>query len=202
MPDLPLPALPTLVLFAKFPVAGYAKTRLIPALGADGAARVHRLLTERTVATLLGVGAPVEIRYAGASEAAFRDWLGDATVLVEQVEGGLTERLIDAARLAPHIFFGADTPDLSLAIVREAIATLATHDVVLGPAEDGGYYLIGMAQARPELLIDMPWSTCDVFPETMRRCAALGLSVATLAVLADCDRPSDLDNWPELAKLA
>lgn len=194
-----MPAMPILVLFAKFPVPGYAKTRLIPALGAEGAANVHRLLTERTVATLLATGAPVEIRFAGAKESAFRAWLGDAPALVEQVEGGLTERLVDAGRACPHIFFGADTPDLTEDIVRAAAQALASHDVVIGPAEDGGYYLIGMTRARPELMTDMPWSTADVFPETIRRCKALGLTVATLGMLSDCDTPDDLARWPDLA---
>ena len=196
-----MPALPTLVLFAKYPVPGYAKTRLIPALGPEGAANVHRHLTERTVATLLTSGAPVEIRFAGAEERAFRDWLGDTPALVVQAEGGLTERLVDAGRGSPHIFFGADTPDLTTGIVRAAIEALSSHDVVIGPAEDGGYYLIGMTTARPELMTDMAWSTPAVFPETMRRCEAEGLSVARLPKLSDCDTPADLALWPDLAAL-
>ena len=197
-----MPASPTLVLFAKYPIPGYAKTRLIPALGPEGAARIHRHLTERTVATLIASGGATEIRHAGAGAAQFRAWLGDAPALVEQVEGGLTERLIDAVRPTPHIFFGADTPDLTVAIVLSAMDALMSHDIVLGPAEDGGYYLIGMAQARPELLTDMPWSTSQVFPETLRRCEALGLSVAILPVLSDCDTPDDLGRWPDLASQA
>ena len=193
-------ALPDLVLFAKYPVPGYAKTRLIPALGAAGAADLHRSLAGRTVDILLQAGAPVEIRFAGAGEAAFRKWLGEEVMLVAQVDGGLSERLIDAARDHPHIFFGADTPDLDGAVVAAAMAALESHDVVIGPAEDGGYYLIGMQTARPELLVDMPWSTDAVFPETMRRCEALGLSVALLPGLADCDRPEDLARWPHLAE--
>ncbi|MDM7954961.1 TIGR04282 family arsenosugar biosynthesis glycosyltransferase [Blastomonas sp.] len=193
---------PTLVLFAKFPVPGYAKTRLIPALGPRGAAQVHRHLTERTVATLLSSGAPVEIRFAGADEHAFRDWLGAEPAFAAQVEGGLSERLIDAGRTSPHIFFGADTPELTVEHVRAAVVALASHDIVIGPAEDGGYYLIGMTRARPELLTDMPWSTSGVLPETLRRCAALGLTVATLPVLSDCDTPADLARWPNLAALA
>lgn len=192
--------LPDLVLFAKYPVPGYAKTRLIPALGASGAATVHRHLAGRTVDILLQAGAPVEIRFAGADETQFRDWLGDGVLLIEQVEGGLTERLIDAARDHPHIFFGADTPDLDVATVASAMAALESHDVVIGPAEDGGYYLIGMQTARPELLIDMPWSTEAVLHETLRRCDALGLGVALLSTLADCDRPEDLARWPYLAE--
>lgn len=197
---MPAPAI--LVLFAKFPLPGFAKTRLIPALGADGAARVHRHLTQWTVGTLQASGAPVEIRYAGAEEADFRAWLGSGPDLVEQVEGGLSERLIAAGRPAPHIFFGADTPDLTTEIVRAAIDALGSHDIVIGPAADGGYYLIGMATARPELMTDMPWSTAGVFPETMRRCTALGLDVALLPILSDCDTPADLERWPDLALLA
>lgn len=191
-------ALPDLVLFAKYPVPGYAKTRLVPALGAAGAADLHRRLAERTVDILLQAGAPVEVRFAGAAEPAFRQWLGDGVRLIAQVEGGLTERLIDAARDHPHIFFGADTPDLDVGVVASAMAALQNHDIVIGPAEDGGYYLIGMRQARPELLTDMPWSTDAVLRETLRRCDALGLGVALLPTLADCDRPEDLARWPQL----
>ncbi|WP_373488576.1 TIGR04282 family arsenosugar biosynthesis glycosyltransferase [Blastomonas sp.] len=187
-----------LLLFAKYPLPGYAKTRLIPVLGEAGAAALHRTLAERTIATLKESGAPVEVRYAGADEATMRAWLGPEIALVAQVEGDLTARLIDAARPGPHIFFGADTPDLAVAHVHAAIAALASHDVVIGPAEDGGYYLIGMATARPELLTNMPWSTDQVFRETMQRCADLGLSVALLEALADCDRPEDLARWPNL----
>ncbi|WP_116968616.1 DUF2064 domain-containing protein, partial [Blastomonas sp. UPD001] len=131
--------LPDLVLFAKYPVPGYAKTRLVPALGAAGAADLHRRLAERTVDILLQAGAPVEVRFAGAAEAAFRQWLGDGVRLIAQVEGGLTERLIDAARDHPHIFFGADTPDLDVGVVASAMAALQNHDIVIGPAEDGGH---------------------------------------------------------------
>jgi hypothetical protein len=196
-----LRAMTTLVLFAKYPLPGFAKTRLIPAVGPEGAARVHRHLTQRTVQTLVASGHEVEVRYTGASKHAFREWLGPGSGLVEQVEGGLTERLVDASRNSPHIFFGADTPDLTVPIVQAAVAALDTHDVVIGPAEDGGYYLIGTRVARPELLTDMPWSTAEVFPETMRRCDTSGLSVALLPALADCDRPDDLARWPDLADL-
>lgn len=192
---------PVLVLFAKYPVPGFAKTRLIPALGAEGAARVHQHLTERTVRTLLASGASVEVRYAGATQAQMRAWLGDGVALVEQVQGGLTERMVDASRAGPHIFFGADTPELDVRTVRCAIALLANHDVVIGPAEDGGYFLIGMQSAQPALLTDMPWSTEQVFTETIARCTSRGLTAAILPVLADCDRPEDLERWPDLRAL-
>lgn len=190
---------PRLILFAKYPIAGFAKTRLIPALGANGAAVLHKVLTERTIKILSASGAPVELHYTGANETAFRQWLGNDVELVEQVEGDLTDRLIAASKDTPHIFFGADTPDLSPGIVQKAIAALLHNEIVIGPASDGGYYLIGMRRARSELLTNMPWSTDQVLPETLRRLEALGIEPEMLPILSDCDRPEDLAQWPDLA---
>lgn len=190
---------PRLVLFARYPTAGACKTRLIPALGATGAAELHRRLTERTVAVLKASGAPVEVAYTGASAAQLAAWLGPDVGLVEQVEGDLTARLLACLDPAPVIFFGADTPDLAQQHVEAAIAALESHEVVIGPAEDGGYYLIGMRQPRPELLTDMPWSTAQVLPKTLARLDQLGIVPVLLETLADCDRPEDLARWPGLA---
>jgi uncharacterized protein len=192
-------ATPRLVLFARYPTAGAAKTRLIPALGPEGAARVHRALTERTVQLLTDSGFPVELHYTGADEAAFRDWLGEGFSLVPQADGDLTVRLLAALYPAPFIFFGSDTPDLAAHHVAGAVAALESHSVVIGPADDGGYYLIGMKQPMPELLTDMPWSTDQVTPETLRRLSGLGIEPALLETLHDCDRPEDLPRWPWLA---
>jgi uncharacterized protein len=190
---------PRLALFARYPTAGAAKTRLIPALGPEGAAQVHRQLAQRTLGVLRSAGLPVELHFTGAAEADFREWLGDGFVLVEQVEGDLTDRLLAALYPAPVIFFGADTPDLSVHHVTQAVAALERHPVVLGPAEDGGYYLIGMREPMPELLNTMPWSTDQVMPETMQRLTNVGISPALLNTLHDCDRPEDLARWPWLA---
>jgi uncharacterized protein len=196
--------LPRLVLFARYPAAGAAKTRLIPALGADGAAALHKRLTERTVDILCATGLPVELYYTGAAKAEFESWLGGSRLrhglkLVEQAQGDLTDRLLAALNPAPVIFFGADTPDLDASHVAAAVAALDTQDVVLGPAEDGGYYLIGMKRALPELLTDMPWSTDQVMPETLRRLKVLEVAPAMLDTLHDCDRPEDLQRWPWLS---
>ena len=183
-----------LVLFTRYPEAGRAKTRLIPALGAEGAARVHKVLTERTVALLPGA----EVHFTGANADAFKGWLGDGFTYVEQPAGDLTDRLLAALDPAPVIFFGADTPDLCAAHVAAAIAALETNEVVIGPAEDGGYYLIGVAKPLAALFTDMPWSTERVLPETLRRLAAMGIEPAILETLADCDRPEDVARWPWL----
>jgi rSAM/selenodomain-associated transferase 1 len=192
-------ASPRLVLFARYPVAGACKTRLIPALGAQGAADLHRHLTERTVSVMRASGCPVTVAFTGASRGDFEQWLGSDIALVEQVEGDLTAKLLACLDPAPVIFFGADTPDLEPGHVDLAIAALKKHKVVIGPAEDGGYYLIGMSNALPELLTDMPWSTDQVLRETCKRLDRLGIAPLLLETLSDCDRPEDLGRWPKLA---
>ncbi len=189
---------PRAVLFTRFPAPGLAKTRLIPALGAIGAARVHRQLTERTIARLRAAGAEIEVHYTGATRAEFASWLGDDLHFVEQPKGDLTARLIAALDPAPVIFFGADTPDLEAHHIEAVIAALRTDEVVIGPAEDGGYYLIGVAEPHVFLFTDMPWSSDAVFPETCARLAARNITPVILETLSDCDRPEDLPRWPWL----
>lgn len=190
--------LPRLVLFARYPSPGACKTRLIPALGPAGAADLHRRLTERTVALLCGSGAPVTVAFTGANVEAFAEWLGPEITLVEQADGDLTARLLACLDPAPVIFFGADTPDLAARHITAGIAALQSHEVVIGPAEDGGYYLIGMRQPMPDLLTEMPWSTAQVLPETLARLDQRGIVPVLLDPLSDCDRPEDLARWPEL----
>lgn len=189
---------PRLILFARYPAAGTCKTRLIPALGPVGAAAVHRRLTERTVGLLRASSGLVTVAFTGAGQSAFIDWLGIGIEFSEQVEGDLTDRLLACLGPGPVIFFGADTPDLQAHHVNTALSGLQTHEVVIGPAEDGGYYLIGMREPRPELFVDMPWSTERVFPETLARLDHFGIAPLLLETLADCDRPEDLARWPDL----
>lgn len=189
---------PRLVLFARYPAAGAAKTRLIPALGPEGAAGVHRRLAKRTLGVLMDSGFPVELHYTGAEAVDFREWLGEGFALVKQADGDLTDRLMAALHPAPVIFFGSDTPGLSAHHVAGAVTALESHPVILGPADDGGYYLIGMKQPMPELLEDMPWSSDQVMPETLLRLAKKGVEPALLETLHDCDRPEDLARWPWL----
>lgn len=190
----------SLRLFAKYPVPGYAKTRLIPALGEEGAAALHRILAHQSCATLVATGAPVTVHYTGAEETLFKAWLGDAPDYEIQPDGDLTDRLLAALGDGPQIFFGADTPDLTIALIEQAMTALERNDVVIGPAEDGGYYLIAMARPLPELFTNMPWSTDKVMPTTLLRLQAMGIKPVLLKTLADCDRPEDLKRWPELVE--
>jgi uncharacterized protein len=189
---------PRLVLFTRFPVIGGAKTRLIPAIGAAGAAAVHKRLTERTIDTLRRAGQRIEVRYTGAGDADFTEWLGEGIDFIQQVEGDLTARLLDALDPGPVIFFGADTPDLTVAHINSAIDAFSRHEVVIGPASDGGYYLIGVAKPYRFLFEDMPWSTEHVLPQTLSRLQQRDITPLLLETLDDCDRPDDLPKWPWL----
>ncbi len=187
-----------LVLFTRYPEPGKAKTRLIPALGEAGAANVHRQLAERTVATMRTSALAIEIRYTGADETRFADWLGADLSLVEQGDGDLGDRLQAAAGELPVIFVGADCPDLTSELLQEAADALTEQDVVIGPAEDGGYWLIGISAHYDWLFADMEWGTEAVLPETLRRLAQHDIEPKLLPTLADCDRPEDLARWPWL----
>ena len=187
---------PTVALFGRFPVAGKAKTRLAPAIGHEAAAEVHRQLVERTLATVRESGLPFAVWTTGADHARFAEWLGADVALAEQGEGDLGARL---ARVpAPAILLGADVPDLSALHLRDAAMALEQSDVVIGPAIDGGYYLLGFRRPLPFLFTDMPWGTERVLKETERRLNAHGASFTCLETLHDCDRPADLARWPEL----
>lgn len=198
MIDHPLPNGARVVAFARYPVAGMCKTRLIPALGADGAARLHKRLVERCVAAMRGSKLTVELRTTGADPGAFGDWLGEDIRFIDQGEGDLGDRLARATTPYPVIFIGADAPDLDSARLSAAAKALASAPAVIGPAEDGGYYLLGLNAPAPWLFSDMAWGTETVFGESMSRFAAHAIAPVVLEPLADLDRPEDLARWPEL----
>ncbi|WP_300973828.1 TIGR04282 family arsenosugar biosynthesis glycosyltransferase [Sphingomonas sp. LHG3406-1] len=191
-----------LVIFTRYPEPGKAKTRLIPALGAEGAAALHRRLTERTLEAARASGLTVEVRTTGATRAHFAAWLGDDLLLADQGEGDLGERLRRAANPAPALFIGSDLPDLTAGHLVEAAARMRTSPAVLGPAEDGGYWALGLRQPSDYLFADMPWSSDQVFALTLERLRGRGIDPALLPLLADCDRPEDLDRWPDLSGTA
>lgn len=187
---------PTIALFAKYPVAGQAKTRLAPLLGDEGAAALHRRLVERTLATVRASGLPFAVHFTGAPAQDFAAWLGEDVPLVDQGEGDLGARLARAA--APGVVLGADVPGLTARHLLEAAQALEEVPVVIGPANDGGYYLLGFRRQIPELWQEMPWGTETVLKATEARLQALNLPYRLLQELDDCDRPEDLARWPEL----
>lgn len=181
---------PRLFIFARYPEPGRAKTRLIPALGAEGAATLYRRLLQHTVHIARESGLDFEVRITGAPEEAFARLLGGELAFADQGAGSLGERL---ARVpAPAIVIGSDAPALTPAILQEARDSVEAGLVAIGPASDGGYYLLGLPREMPFLFCQMPWSTSDVLPETKRRLAEEREQVAMLPELVDIDDPADL----------
>ncbi len=191
-------SLPRLVLFTRFPEPGRAKTRLIPALGPAGAAALHRRLTEQTMATLRNTGLPLEVWVTGAPVAAFEAWLGAGTPLRVQNDGDLGARMAEALSPAPAIVVGSDLPTLAASHILAAAALLADGRVALGPAEDGGYYLLGLPSPASFLFDDMAWSTAGVLAETTRRLEKQAVPFGLLPTLPDLDRPEDFGRFPGL----
>ena len=204
-----------LAVFARAPVAGEAKTRLIPRLGAEGAARLHERLVEHTLTTALAATlGPVELWCAGPPEHAFfqRCARRFGVELMPQADGDLGRRMLavfERRAGAATLLVGTDCPALTADHLRACAAALAGGaDAVFLPAEDGGYGLVGMTQPIAEIFTAMAWSTDAVMEETRRRLRGLGLAWSEPAVIWDVDRPEDaerlaasglLKDWPSLA---
>jgi uncharacterized protein len=190
-----------IAILAKAPIPGFAKTRLIPDIGAHAAAVLQERLTERTVATARAAALGDVTLWCAPSTThrSFRD-LGMA--LRVQPDGDLGARMLAALGARPTLVIGTDCPALTPAHLRDAAAALATHEVVLIPAEDGGYVLIGARMPHPELFADMTWSVPTVLAETRARIAARGLTAHELPPLWDVDTEDDLARmeraFPEL----
>ncbi len=191
-----------LVVFMRWPEAGRSKTRLIPALGAEGAAALHKQMAEHTVAVAREFCQKQDVHlsvcFTGATTKSMQSWLGRGIAFELQCEGNLGERLHHACEQhcesgVSFLIIGTDCPELSPAILAQANAALASHDVVLGPAADGGYYLIGLKQPCAALFTGIAWGESRVCHDTEVAAAAEGLCVAKLPVLSDVDRPEDLE---------
>lgn len=199
----------TVAIMAKAPVAGLAKTRLIPSIGAHAAAVLQERLTERTVATARAADlGPVVVWCApDPGHPLFRELcVGQHVTLRRQPEGDLGARMLAAiaANEHPTLVIGCDCPAFTPAHLRAAADALHDgNDVVLIPAEDGGYVLIGARAAHPGLFDGMTWGTASVLSDTRARIAALGLSHAELPTLWDVDTEDDLARlereMPEMA---
>lgn len=202
----------TVVVFARAPEPGRTKTRLIPLLGAEGAANLHARLTLNSIEAALGAGiGPVELWCAPHTAFPFFAACarGYGIRLRAQGPGNLGARMLRACRetlaRAPALLIGTDCPGYSAAYLRQARDRLATGaDAVLGPAEDGGYVLIGLNRVSPRLFQDLQWGTASVLEETRARLRVLGWRWEELPPLWDMDRPEDFSRLaadPALAHL-
>lgn len=189
-------------MFAKAPEPGQVKTRLTPVLHAHEAADLHRALLLDTLDVVEGTRAETIIAFAPATgRRALERLLGARRRLIPQGPGDLGQRLanitgqlLSGAR-RPVLAVGSDCPALTAGTLREAAAALEGADVVLGPALDGGYYLVGLQRPRPEIFTDIPWGSDRVLESTVRRIGDAGLSHALLEPARDLDTPEDLFEW-------
>ena len=195
-----------IALFARAPVPGRAKRRLVPALGEEGAADLQRWMTERVVAAAVAAGAgPVSLWCApDCRHPSFRDLGLRCPIRLRKQEGqDLGERMGAAIRrmlARPRtraLLAGSDCPGLGAGDFRQAAEWLeAGADAVLAPALDGGYVLIGLRRYEASLFTGIDWGTERVLSETRRRLRALGWIWRETEPRHDVDRPSDLVHLP------
>jgi rSAM/selenodomain-associated transferase 1 len=188
-----------IAILAKAPIPGLAKTRLIPALGAHGAAMLQEALTARAVetATAAQTGPVTLWATPDATHPSFRELAVRSQIAIKrQPDGDLGARMLATceAVAGPALVIGTDCPSLSPATLQEAADALRhRNDVVIIPAGDGGYVLIGMRQPRPQLCQTMSWGTDSVMAETRKRIVETELRSFELPALWDIDRPDDLE---------
>jgi len=199
-----------LQVFAREPQPGQVKTRLIPALGKLGAAALYRTMLQDTLEIAADTACecrqlwvdrtgpdPQLTQLAQARSLQVRHQVG--ADLGQRMHHALTSALCecDAA-----VLIGSDCPEYRTSYLAAAFAALEQHPVVLGPAADGGYVLIGLRQAQPKLFTDLAWGGNRVLHETRQRLRESGLDWHELATLHDLDRPDDLAHFPHLLERA
>lgn len=194
-----------IIIFAKAPLAGFAKTRLIPVLGEAETAKLAKRLffhaIEQALNAQLGT---VELCVTPSLDHAC--WqsldLPASLILTEQGQGDLGQRMARASKRALQqnktvLLMGTDCPGLNADVLKQAANSLMQHDACITPVSDGGYALLGLSRFDDQLFTDIPWSTAEVARLTLERCQALNWTLAKLATLHDIDEADDLRYLPE-----
>lgn len=204
-----------LCLFTRYPRPGQTKTRLIPLLGPHGAADLQRALTDhmarRIRAYRTGRQVDVQVWYAGGDAGRMQQWLGRDFSYHRQSDGDIGQKMLAAMQRGVAdgchytIIVGSDIPQVTPALFSEAFSVLDQNDMVLGPALDGGYYLLGLNTRRVRvspagLFRGINWGSVGVLRQTLDAAKALGLCAARLKTLRDIDRPADLAVWRAINK--
>jgi rSAM/selenodomain-associated transferase 1 len=197
-----------ILLFAKYPEAGRCKTRLAATLGDEAALRVYRALLDHTLKTMQAVEAR-KVLYVDPPERASSgsQWASGMDLYLPQSQGDLGERLSTAmterlqAGAERILFLGSDCPQISEESILSSFSILEEKDVVLGPTEDGGYYLLGLKSSLLFLFQDIPWSTERVLETTLNILKEHGLSYILLATFSDVDTLQDLHRVRHLEPL-
>ncbi|MBS4021525.1 MAG: TIGR04282 family arsenosugar biosynthesis glycosyltransferase [Dethiobacter sp.] len=195
-----------ILVFTRYPEPGRVKTRLIPAVGKEGACNLHREMAEHSVKRLNRFRGIMEICFDGGDEHIMKNWLGRDLSYRPQGFGDLGERmerafadvLLSGERKVVAV--GTDCPSLSAGHIHQALCRLDESDLVLGPAADGGYYLIGMSKLYSKLFKEIDWGSDKVLLQTLVAAQKLGLRATLLEELADVDRPQDLPVWEKERK--
>jgi hypothetical protein len=191
------------IIFSRYPRPGASKTRLIPHLGAVGAADLQRRMTEKVVAEAARLARRtqihVELAMAGATQDEMAAWLGGEFSWRQQEGTDLGERMGFAFELAFNkgvqrvVLVGADCPSICTAILAQAFEHLHHHELVLGPTSDGGYYLIGLSRPCSFLFDGISWGSDQVLAQTMAAAREANLQSVLLESFSDVDRPEDVD---------
>ncbi len=191
-----------ILVFCKAPIPGKVKTRLLPVLSSCEAADLYRALAGRMIDCALGSSlAEIELWcYPDFNHPFFQKYNECDVPLYQQQGADLGERMYQGAvhSLAQEgvnkvLIIGADCPTLDEAYLDTALGKLKDHDAVLGPAEDGGYGLIGLSEANPDVFSGITWSTSQVCADTCSRMNELNYNWSLLPLLWDVDRPEDLE---------
>jgi rSAM/selenodomain-associated transferase 1 len=193
-----------LLVFTRYPEPGRVKTRLIPAVGDEDACNIHKEMADHTLKRLSSFRQQIEICFDSGSETLMKKWLGEDLSYKPQSGGDLGSRMKNAFAAAflagkKHVVaVGTDCPGLSEKHIYQAFSLLQNADLVLGPAADGGYYLIGMHTLQSNLFQDIRWGSGEVLQQTLLAARKLGLKIALLEELTDVDRPEDVIVWEKV----
>lgn len=194
------------ILFSRYPESGTSKTRLIPLLGSDNAARLQRLMTEKLLAAVEalspGLGCRLTICFSGGTRAKMVTWLGEHRYVEQRgddlggrMQHAFSESFKSGAQQA--ILVGSDIPSIDTTLLAQAITLVKQQEVVIGPTYDGGYYLIGFnnksaTELYSAIFQGITWSTTSVFERTRQGLLALGITPVSLPKHHDIDVPEDL----------
>jgi uncharacterized protein len=185
-------------MFARVPLAGSVKTRLVPPLTADGAAKLYLVFLQDLTERLRGSRLRPTVFVSGGNPGDLAPLLPAGWPVAGQHGDTLGERLAAAFEVllaspgTRAVIIGSDSPDLPLTHIKRAFRLLKHRDVVLGPAVDGGYYLVGLRAPAPALFRDVPWGTADVFAHSVRAVHEAGLSLALTPPWYDVDDAASL----------
>ncbi|AOP35957.1 transferase 1, rSAM/selenodomain-associated protein [Leptospira tipperaryensis] len=196
----------SLILFLRNPVLGRVKTRLAKTLGEQTALNVYEQLLEITKKQIQNLDIPVRLYFDSIPDSIFSDWGTQTSVhlqtgqdLGERMQNAFLETFQCGAKKA--VIIGSDCPDLETKHIREAFSALDPRDAAIGPAKDGGYYLLALKSVYPEIFREIPWSSERVFAMTLEKLQLARKDVWILPILNDIDEAKDLDPYLQTGKL-